>query len=102
MSVHPYMKEPPRDSERRAVAEHVVLRLQHLTCRVHGGDTDGGHLAEAEEHDETVDCGKRAQRAVRGRADLVKVADERESPRGRRGVAAEIFLGFDEGKNQRI
>ena len=77
------VEEPPRDGERGPVGEGVVLQLQHLARRVRGRDDQGEHAAEAEQHDGPVRRGERLQGTVRERGELVEVADDRETLRGR-------------------
>ena len=79
--------------ERGPVGEGVVLQLQHLARRVRGRDDQGEHAAEAERHDGTVRRGERLQGTVRERGELVEVADDRETLRGRWEALRGRFYG---------
>jgi len=75
---------PPREGE--VAGLHGLLR----GCR--RGRHDGGHAAEAQEHDRAVRRGERPERPVRQAAQQMEVAEERQAGRRRRLPAAIVAL----------
>ncbi|PUZ58790.1 hypothetical protein GQ55_5G536300 [Panicum hallii var. hallii] len=90
-----------READVAAAVEEALGHQQHWPARegevagLHGllrggrrGRDDGGHAAEAQEHDRAVRRGERPERPVRQAAQEMEVAEERQAWRRRRLPAA--------------
>ena len=85
----------------RPAGEDGIVGPHHLRGRLRGGDDDGGHLAEPEQHQRAVPARQAEQRAVRGRAgEVVEAADDGEVPRPRGEPCAGRFFAIQRQQSE--